>query len=452
MEIFIQLFQQLCFIGLLIGAGLLIAKRVGFIARNIRMGRAEDRSGHPSERLKNMVLLAFGQKKMFDRPFVGAMHLLIYGGFLIVNIEVLEIVLDGILGTHRLFSPLLGAAYPYLLHFFELVALGVVFACVVFWVRRNSKLIPRFQKPELAGWPARDANIILVWEVLLMGALYTMNATDSLLQLRGSESSYVAAHYPVVGSFAVSQWLIPVFEGLPTGLLIAIERIAWWLHIAGILSFAVYITYSKHLHIALAFPNTYYANLQPKGEMLNMEAVTREVNLMLGLSNEPAPAPNADMVVPTFGAKDVTDLTWKNLMDAYACTECGRCTSVCPANLTGKKLSPRKIMMDVRDRMEQLGAYKDVHGESATDGKQLYGQFTTKEELMACTTCNACVEACPININPLEIILQQRRYIAMEESATPASWNAMFANIENNQAPWAFPASDRFRWANDVKK
>mgnify|MGYP001089879117 CR=1 FL=1 len=452
MEIFISIFQQLCFAALLTASGVLIGKRVKAISRNIKLGKAENRSGNGPERLKKMLLLAFGQKKMFDRPFVGLMHFTIYIGFVLINIEVLEILLDGITGQHRLFSPLLGDFYPVLIGFFELLALGVVVACIVFLVRRKSGLVPRFQKPEMRGWPSLDANIILIWEILLMGALYTMNGTDAVLQTRAESSEYIASHYPQTGPFLISGLLVPLFENLSTGLLIGLERFAWWIHIAGILAFAVYITYSKHLHIALAFPNTYFSDLKPKGQLENMESVTKEVKIMLGMENGTENPEQVDEEVATFGAKDVTDLSWKNIMDAYSCTECGRCTSVCPANITGKKLSPRKIMMDVRDRAEELGKYKDEHGAEAHDGKGVYVDYTSKEELMACTTCNACVEACPIHINPLDIILQQRRYIAMEESDTPASWNAMFSNIENNQAPWAFPATDRFKWAEELKQ
>jgi len=448
-----QIIQQVLFVAALGVAAFLVTKRVRFIARNIRLGRDEDRRDAPGKRFKKMLLVAFGQKKMFDRPFVGIMHFAIYAGFVLINIEILEIVLDGILGTHRLFFPLLGEGlYRFLLNFFELMAFLVVVACVVFYLRRNLNLVERFQKPEMKGWPARDANIILVWEVLLMFALYTMNATDSILQGRAEESAYVASHYPQVGAFWFSQWLMPLYEGLPTAGLIILERTAWWAHILGIMAFAVYITYSKHLHIALAFPNVYFSDLQPQGQMRNMDSVTQEVKIMLGMVSEGNGAqPDADEEIETFGAKDVRDLTWKNLMDAYSCTECGRCTSACPANQTGKKLSPRKIMMDTRDRVEEYGKYLDTQPENLEDGRSLYGDYTTKEELMACTTCNACVEACPIGINPLDIILQQRRYIAMEESGTPASWNSMFSNIENNQAPWAFPATDRFKWAEEMK-
>jgi ferredoxin len=377
------------------------------------------------------------------------MHFIIYAAFLLVNIEVLEIVVDGLTGQHRVFAPFLGGLYPWLINFFELLAVGVILTCVVFLIRRYSRLVPRFWSREMTEWPRLDATIILVTEIALMICLLTMNATDTVLQGRAAESDYVRAHYPPVGGFLFSGLLVPLFQDLATPALLALERGAWWLHILGIMSFAVYVTYSKHLHIALAFPNTYFSDLNPKGKFDNMPVVTREVRSMLGLpdeSSEPPAEPGR------FGAKDVADLTWKNLMDAYSCTECGRCTSVCPANLTGKLLSPRKVMMDTRDRLEEVGNNQATYGPGHDDGKSLYGDYITKEEMMACTTCNACAEACPININPLDIIVQVRQYIAMEESGTPASWNSMFANIENNAAPWAFSASDRFNWANELRE
>ncbi|MCS7017749.1 MAG: (Fe-S)-binding protein [Cytophagales bacterium] len=448
MELFISLVQQLIFLAALVAAALAVGARVQRIANNIRLGRALNRTDRPSERLKTMLLIAFGQKKMFDKPLVGLMHFVIYAAFIIVNIEVLEIVLDGLLGTHRLFAPYLGSAYTWLLNFFELLALGVVITCVIFLLRRNLKLVPRFWSREMTAWPRLDANIILLAEIFLMLCLFTMNATDSILQTR-ADSAYVATHYPKVGTFMISALFIPLYKSLDTSTLIVLERGAWWLHILGIMSFAVYVTYSKHLHIALAFPNTYFSNLEPKGKIENMAVVTAEVKSMLGIQE--SNGVDTPQQVNRFGAKDVEDLTWKNLMDAYSCTECGRCTAVCPANITGKLLSPRKIMMDTRDRLEEKGALLAQFGKEYDDGKSLYGNYITKEEVMACTTCNACVDACPININPLDIIVQIRQYIAMEESATPASWNAMFANIENNAAPWAFSASDRFNWATEIK-
>lgn len=451
MEIAFTLFQLLCFLGTLAFFGTLIAQRIGFLRRNILLGKPIGTISEESrpERIKRTLLLAFGQKKMFDKPFVGIMHFVIYIGFVIINVEVLEIVLDGITGQHRLFSGLLGGLYPFLIGFFELLALGVVFACVVFWIRRNVLKLQRFEKPEMEGWPKSDANIILVWECVLMFFLFTMNASDSILQTRALESDFVASHYPAVGKFAVSQLFIPLYDGLSTNSLIVVERGAWWIHIIGILSFAVYVTYSKHLHIMLAFPNTYFANLKPRGEMENMPEVTKEVKIMMGEAPEEGVEESDE--IPSFGASDVFDLSWKNLMDAYSCTECGRCTEECPANQTGKALSPRKIMMDTRDRVDIVGRILDQNrGEWKDDGQKLYGDHTTKEEIMACTTCNACVEACPVSINPLDIILKMRRYIAMEESDTPQSWNMVFQNIENNFAPWAFSASDRLNWANDL--
>lgn len=444
MELAIRLLQQALFIGVLALAGRFIAQRARFIWRNIHLGRSFTVTGNPRERLGNMLRLAFGQQKMFDRPIVGLLHLAIYAGFLLINLEVAEIVLDGILGTHRLFLYLLPLPlYRFLIDFFEVMALGVVVSCVLFFSRRNIMRLARFQMPELKGWPSRDANIILVWEVALMACLYTMNATDSILQ--GRE----VPHYEAVGSFVISGYLVPLFDGLSTGALMAVERLAWWVHILGILAFAVYVTYSKHLHIFLAFPNTYFGKLTPNGEMENMPAITAEVASMVGIP-VPQGAAGAD-ASGTFGAKDVQDLRWVNLLNAYSCTECGRCTSVCPANLTGKLLSPRKVMMDTRDRLEELGRAKDAQGADFHDGKALYGDYLSKEEIMACTSCNACVQACPISIDPLNIILEIRRYIAMEESGTPHEWNLMFQNLENSQSPWAFPAADRFKWADELK-
>lgn len=437
-----QLLQQILFIAALGVAGWLIAKRVSIIKKTIQLGKPLDRSDHPSERLRTMFLIAFGQKKMFDRPLIGAMHFVIYAGFLLINLEVLEIVLDGILGTHRLFASFLSDFYVVLINFFEFLAVGVLTVCVVFLLRRNVLKVERFQEirhREMRSWPRMDANIILFTEILLMLAILTMNATDSLLQERGNE------HYHAVGTFAFSQVFKPLFVSWSDGALVAYERIAWWFHILGIMAFAVYVTYSKHLHIFLAFPNTYFSNLKPKGEMPNMDSVTKEVKIMLGLEQ---PDNTVPAEVGRFGAKDVMDLSWKNLMDAYSCTECGRCTSACPANLTGKKLSPRKIMMDTRDRLEDIGRnMKTNAGKFVDDSKTLYGDYITAEELRACTTCNACVQECPVNISPLDIILQLRRYQIMEESDAPASWNMMFSNLENNMAPWKFSPTDRFNWA-----
>lgn len=439
-----QIFQQILFFIVLAASTYLLYRRIATIRASILLGRADDRSDAPNVRMGNMLRIAFGQKKMFDRPVVGLLHFVVYAGFILINIEVLEIVLDGLLGSHRLFASFLGKLYPILINFFEILAFLVLLACVFFLIRRNIQKVERLQPSrhrELNGFPVIDANTILCAEIVLMIALLSMNAADAVLQSRQ------VAHYQPVGSFVVSQYLMPLFQNWGTTALIVYERVAWWLHIIGILAFAIYVTYSKHLHIFLAFPNTYFANLTAKGKMQNMPEVTKEVNLMLGINTEPAaaePAPPA-----RFGAKDVNDLSWKNLMDAYSCTECGRCTSSCPANITGKALSPRKIMMDTRDRLEEVGKnLQSNNGVFVEDGKSLYKDYISAEELRACTSCNACVEACPILISPLDIILQLRRYQIMEESDAPASWNAMFSNLENNQAPWKMAAADRFNWAN----
>ena len=428
--------SQIAFVILLGIMAFFIRKRVLFIARNIRLGRDIAIHDRPGDRWKNMFLMALGQKKMFDRPLVGIMHLIIYAGFFLINIEVLEIVLDGIFGTHRLFASFLGSFYPVLINFFELLAVGVIAVCVIFLIRRNLLPIARFRSSDLNNFPRLDANVILICEILLMKAFLGMNAADAILQSRG------VAHYPEVGNFAISGMFKPILNNWSSLSLHAYERTLWWLHIAGILGFALYVTYSKHLHIALAFPNTFYARLNQKGEMRNMDAITTEVKIALGLAQDNGTPPANG----SFGAKDATDLNWKHLMDAYSCSECGRCTSVCPANLTGKKLSPRKIMMDVRDRITAIGHAMDADPNWKTDGKTLLGDYTTQEEILACTSCNACVEACPIQINPLDIILEMRRYSVMEATQAPASWNSMFANLENNGAPWAMSAADRGKW------
>lgn len=431
--------QQILFIIVTALAGFIFYKRVAKITSNIKLGKPEDLSDHAAQRWKNMTMFALGQKKMFQRIVPAIFHLLIYVGFVLINIEVLEIFIDGLTGKHRIFSQLLGGFYSIAISFFELLGVGVIIACVVFLLRRDLLKLSRFWKKEMEGWPHLDANIILWVELVLMFALLIMNAADANLQQLN------AAHYPQTGNFAVSQFIAPLFNGLSESTLVFIERSMWWLHWLGILAFLNYIPFSKHFHIFLAFPNTYYGNLKPNGEMRDMPAVANEVKAMM----DPSGAENAQPLPEDFrfGAKDATDLSWKNLMDAYSCTECGRCTDQCPANQTGKLLSPRKIMMDTRDRIEEIGQLE----EGETDDKNLYGDYISKEELLACTTCQACVQACPVNINPLDIIVQLRRYVVMEEADTPPEWNAMFTSMENNMAPWQFNPSDRFNWADDLK-
>lgn len=421
--------SQIVFFILTAAGVFLFTKSVKKITRNINLGQPLDRSDNKSLRWKTMSLVALGQSKMVVRPIAGFFHILIYVGFVLINIEVLEIFLDGLLGTHRLFQPLLGNLYTIAIAFFEILALGVIAACVVFLTRRNISKIKRFSGTEMKGWPIFDANAILVTEIVLMTALLMMNATD----------------HTVTGTMPVSGFLKPMFAGLSDHGAHIVMEICWWLHWIGILIFLNYVPYSKHLHIFMAFPNTYYSNLEPKGSIPNMQSVTTEVKLML----DPNATPPENYVAPTgFGAKDVGDLTWKNLMDAYSCTECGRCTSVCPANTTGKLLSPRKVMMDTRDRLEELGNAKDKNGADFHDGKSLHDR-TSAEELWACTTCNACAEACPVNISPVDIIMQMRQYLVMEQSAAPAELNGMLTNIENNGAPWQFSPLDRANWINN---
>ncbi len=435
---------QLVFLIILVATGFILYKRVSFLRKSILLGKPEARNDRRSERWKTMWLVAFGQKKMFKRVTPAILHLFIYASFIIINIEVLEFVIDGLTGGPSTFAPYTGWLYPLAMNLFEFLALLVLVACLAFLVRRNITKVPRLNARELKGWPALDANLILIIEIVLMCAILTMNATDQILAERATP------FYITIDHLFLSGLIIPLFDGLSTGSLIVVERSAWWFHIIGILGFAIYVTYSKHLHIFLAFPNTWYTDLKPRGEMRNMPEVTNEVNLMLGTATEPSPDTPAE--ISRFGAKDVNDLSWVNILNAFSCTECGRCTAECPANITGKKLSPRKIMMDTRDRAEEVTKSLLAGGPGLEDGKSLLNDYITKEEINACTSCNACVEACPVNIDPLSIILEMRRYMAMEESSSPAQWNAMFQNMETSFSPWKFSPSDRFNWAEGLKK
>ncbi len=437
-----QFLPQIIFLAFTSIAIGLFSKNLIRIRRNILLGKSEDLSDQPSQRWKNVLLLALGQKKMFKNKLVAIMHLIIYLGFILINLEVLEIVMDGLLGTHRLFLGLLGNYYSYLINFFELLAIGVILVCIIFYIRRNTIKLKRFVVKDLTGWPRSDANYILIAEIILMSLFLIMNTTDRSLQLQGNE------HYRDTGNFIISGLLLPIFSELSINNLVAIERVSWWMHIIGILTFLNYLPYSKHLHIILAFPNAYYARLYSNGKMDNMPQVQNEVKYMM----EPALAPTGESPAMQFGAKDVFDLSWKNLLDAYSCTECGRCSTVCPANQTDKLLSPRKIIMDTRDRLQEVGKNININKSFQQDGKSLLNDYITVEELRACTTCNACVEECPVSINPLDIILELRRSLIMEDSNAPQEWNSMFSNIENNFAPWKFSPEDRDKWAEELNK
>ena len=433
--------QQILFILAAGGAIWLFTRNALRIRRNILLGKDEAYNDQPGVRWKNLLLLAFGQKKMFRNPLVALMHFVIYAGFIIINLEVLEIGLDGVFGTHRLFAGGLGVLYGWLIDAFELLAVGVLIFCIVFLIRRNILKLRRFISHDLDGWPRSDANYILLTEVILMTLFLTMNASDTLLQARGY------GHYGehLTGDFLFSRLLHPLLGGLSTSSLAGLERTCWWLHILGILAFLNYLPYSKHLHILLAFPNAYYARLAPEGKLRNMPAIQNEV--LYAMEPDKAPPAGAEAAaMPKFGAKDVFDLSWRNLLDAYSCTECGRCSAACPANLTGKVLSPRKIMMSTRDRLEDVGRNINANGSFQDDGKTLLN-YISVEELRACTTCNACVEECPVSISPLEIIMEMRRALIMEDSNAPQEWNVLFGNVENNFAPWKFSPDDRDRWA-----
>ena len=432
---------------LLIVAGGFFAKNVGRIKRNIYLGKSIDRTDQPKERWGNMARIALGQSKMVKRPIAGILHVVVYVGFILINIELLEIVVDGIVGTHRIFAPFLGGFYNILIASFEICAALVLIAVILFWCRRNVIRIKRFWKDEMKGWPKLDADLILYFEVVLMGLFLTMNGADLAIQTYYPD----APHYAQAGSFPVSQFIAPLFEGSDLSSIIMIERTAWWMHIIGIFFFLNYLYYSKHLHILLAFPNTFFADLRPKGQFNNNANVTAEVQLMMDPNADPYAATDDSAEVEKFGASDVMDLNQVQLLNAYTCTECGRCTSECPANQTGKKLSPRKVMMDTRDRLTEVGNNIEKNkGQFIDDGKQLLGDYISHEELWACTSCNACVEACPVDIDPLSIIMEMRQYLVMEESAAPSDLNNMMSNIENNGAPWPFNQQDRANWAQEL--
>ncbi len=430
-------------IALVLGIGY-FTRNIRKVIRNIKLGLEIDASDHKKERWRNVFRIALGQSKMVVRPVAGLLHIIVYIGFIVINIEVLEIIIDGLFGTHRIFASL-GIFYDYLIASFEILALLVLLGVIFFWTRRNIQRIKRFWSSEMKGWPKNDANYILYFEMVLMLLFLIMNASDLQLQRLG------AAHYVEAGMFPVSQYLVPLFEGFSESTLIFIERTAWWLHILGILTFLNYLYFSKHLHIILAFPNVFYGKIVPKGKFKNLESVTNEVKLMMDPNADPFAAPAEGAEAPAkFGASDVTDLSRIQLLNAYTCTECGRCTSECPANQTGKKLSPRKIMMDTRDRLQEVSKNIDKNGEFKPDGKQLLDDYISREELWACTTCNACVEACPVSIDPLSIIMDMRQYLVMEQSAAPTELNVAMTNIENNGAPWPYNQMDRLNWKNEV--
>ena len=430
---------------LLLAAGVgYFTKNIRTVIRNIKLGIPVAINDHKKERYGNVARIALGQSKLLKRPISGALHAIVYLGFIIINIEVLEIIIDGLLGTHRIFA-FLGGFYDFLIGTFEILALLVLVSVVLFWTRRNVLKIKRFLSPEMKGWPKQDGNIILYFEVVLMGLFLIMNSSDYALQQMG------AAHYIQAGSYPVSSLFAGVFDAMSQSSLIVIERTAWWLHITGILIFLNYLYFSKHLHILLAFPNVYFGAITPKGQFKNNQAVTAEVKMMMDPSADPFAAPAPDAPPPAkFGASDVMDLSQVQLLNAYTCTECGRCTSECPANQTGKKLSPRKIMMDTRDRLQEVSKNMDANaGVFVPDGKELLKDYISTEELWACTTCNACVEACPVSIDPLSIIMDMRQYLVMEQSAAPTELNGTMTNIENNGAPWPFNQMDRLNWAKE---
>ena len=443
-----DILPNMFFVIILIISITIFTRNILKIKNNINLGRSIDRSDNKSARWKNMVRIALGQSKMVSRPIAGILHVVVYIGFLIINIELLEIVVDGIFGTHRVFAPFLGSAYNVLIATFEIFAFLVLLAVLVFWARRNIIKLNRFKKSEMKGWPKLDADLILYFEIVLMTLFLTMNGADFYIQTNFP----TANDYHQAGSFPISQFMTSVFDGMALDSVILVERSAWWMHIIGIFIFLNYLYYSKHLHILLAFPNTYFANLNAKGGFTNNPTVTAEVKLMMDPDADPYAVSETTSDEPEkFGSSDVMDLNRVQLLNAYTCTECGRCTSECPANQTGKLLSPRKIMMDTRDRLTEVGNnIQKNKGVFVPDGKQLYNDYITAEELWACTSCNACVQACPIDIDPLSIIISMRQYLVMEESAAPADLNNMMGNIENNGAPWPFNQQDRLNWVEDL--
>lgn len=438
--------EQILFVILVITATAIFIKNGGRLVKSIRLGKKMEPITDQDKRWRRVFLNALGQKKMFKRPLPAILHLFVYAGFVIINIEVLEIMLDGIFNQHRLFSPILGFAYPVFISIFEFLAIAVLISCVIFLIRRNVIKVKRLNMYELRRWPRMDANIILITEIVLMSAFLILNTADLVLQTKHNP------HYTETGIFFFSGMLMPLFEGLSDGQLVILERAGWWFHITGIFAFLNYLPFSKHLHILFAFPNAYFADVKPQGKMENMPDIAKEVQLMLNPEAAASAEPPAEP--GRFGAKDIFDLNQRDLLGAFSCTECGRCTAMCPANITGKLLSPRKIMMDTRDRCEEV--IRKVENDKIQDyktyddGKALIGDYITHEELLACTTCQACVEACPVNINPLSIISQLRRYMIMEEAKSPNAWNVMFSNIENNQAPWQFSPYDRFKWGEEM--
>lgn len=435
-----EMIAPLIFLALLGTAGFLFYKKAALIKKTIFLGKSEIQYNEPGRRWKQVLLLAFGQKKMFKDPLVAFLHLIIYAGFIIINLEVLEIIIDGITGKHRVFLPFIGSYYSLFINVFEILAFGVTVVCVIFLVRRNILYIKRLASSDLAGWPKTDANLILLIEIVLMSLFFLMNGADQALQ------NVQAPHYEPTGSFIVSGILVPSLSTLSTETLVLIERSAWWLHITGILAFLNYLPYSKHLHIILAFPAAYYSALEPAGKMKNMPSVQNEVLYAM----DPSKAPTDAAPPGTFGAKDIFDLNWKSLMEAYSCTECGRCSAACPATTTGKLLSPRKIMMATRDRLEEVAQNINQNSSFVDDQKTLLHNYISVEELRACTTCNACVETCPVSLSPLDIIMELRRSLIMEESNAPSEWNNTFSNIENNFAPWKFSPEDRENWAKEI--